>query len=86
MTDDSHGRNRRALDEGAERSRAAARPDEADAPAPPPDAPLPVPIDGKSWHLALWHRHKWKIVSLLILLLTELCLLMLGRTLAMGPG
>jgi hypothetical protein len=36
--------------------------------------------------LVLWRRHKWKILSLLFLLLTELCLLLLGKSLAMGPG
>ena len=37
-------------------------------------------------HVVLWRRHKWKILSLLFLLLTELCLLLLGKSLAMGPG
>jgi|GEM_PF-3615959 len=36
--------------------------------------------------VVLWRRHKWKILSLLFLLLTELCLLLLGSSLAMGPG
>ena len=36
--------------------------------------------------VVLWRRHKWKILSLLFLLLTELCLLLLGKSLAMGPG
>jgi hypothetical protein len=31
-------------------------------------------------------RHRWKIYGLLFLALTELCLLLLGKTLAMGPG
>jgi len=37
-------------------------------------------------HLVLWRRHRWKIYGLLFLLVTELCLLLLGQTLAMGPG
>lgn len=36
--------------------------------------------------LVLKRRHQWKVYSLLFVLLTELCLLMLGRTLALGPG
>ena len=36
--------------------------------------------------LVLWRRHKWKILGLLFLLLTEACLLLLGKSLAMGPG
>jgi hypothetical protein len=43
--------------------------------------PMRVPM-----HVVLWRRHKWKILSLLFLLLTELCLLLLGKSLAMGPG
>jgi hypothetical protein len=31
-------------------------------------------------------RHRLKMFALLFLLLTELCLLLLGKTLAMGPG
>jgi hypothetical protein len=37
-------------------------------------------------HLVLWRRHKWTILGLLFLLLTELCLLLLGKTLVRGPG
>ena len=37
-------------------------------------------------HVVLWRRHKWKILSLLFLLLTELCVLLLGSTLARGNG
>ena len=73
---------RHALAEGAERSRAAARPD-GTAPVPPL---APVPGPPEPLHLALWRRHRWKIYGLLFLLVTELCLLMLGQTLAMGPG
>lgn len=36
-------------------------------------------------HLVLWRRHKWKVVGLLFLLLFEMCLLLLGSTIAMGP-
>jgi hypothetical protein len=36
-------------------------------------------------HLVLWRRHKWKILGLLFLLLTEACLLLLGKTMVMGP-
>ena len=41
---------------------------------------------GEPMRLVLWRRHKWKILGLLFLLLTELCLLLLGKSLAMGPG
>jgi hypothetical protein len=37
-------------------------------------------------HLVLWRRYKWKVLGLLFLLLTELCLLLLGKTIVMGPG
>lgn len=43
----------------------------------------PVP---EARHVVLWRRHKWKILGLLFVLLTELCLLLLGKSLAMGPG
>lgn len=36
-------------------------------------------------HVALWRRHKWKIIAALFLILTELCLTMLGGTIALGP-
>lgn len=71
---------RRALAEGAERSRVAARPGGM-APVPPP-----APVVSEPMRLVLWRRHKWKILGLLFLLLTELCLLLLGKSLAMGPG
>jgi hypothetical protein len=45
-----------------------------------------TPVVRDPMHLVLWRRHKWKILSLLFLLLTELCLLLLGKSLAMGPG
>jgi hypothetical protein len=41
---------------------------------------------GEPVHVVLWRRHKWKILALLFLLLTELCLLFLGKGLVMGPG
>lgn len=36
-------------------------------------------------HVTLWRRHKWKIIAVLFLILTELCLTMLGGTMALGP-
>ena len=35
--------------------------------------------------LVLWRRHKWKILGLLFLILTEACLLLLGQTIVRGP-
>lgn len=75
----------RALAEGARRSREAGGPG---GPAPVP-APRPSPIPPAFWATptgAFLVRHKWKFLGLLLLLLTELCLLFLGKGLAMGPG
>jgi hypothetical protein len=36
--------------------------------------------------LGLWRRHKWKVLVVLFLLLTEMCLLLLGGSLVKGPG
>ena len=34
----------------------------------------------------LWRRHRLKILVLLFLVLTELCLMLLGGSLVRGPG
>jgi hypothetical protein len=71
--------------EGAQRSLEARGPG---GPAPAP-APLPAPGPVAFWRSpvgAFLVRHRWKFYGLLFLLLTELCLLLLGKTLAMGPG
>ena len=47
-----------------------------DVAAPPAREPV---------HVMLWRRHKWKIIAVLFLILTELCLTMLGGTMALGP-
>ncbi len=75
----------RALAEGARRSREAQGPGgpapvPASRPSPFPPAFLETPAG------AFVVRHKWKLVGLLFLLLTELCLLFLGKGLVMGPG
>ena len=75
----------RALAEGARRSR------EVQGPGGPAPAPVsrPVPATPAFWERpagAFLVRHKWKILSLLLLLITELCLLFLGKGLVMGPG
>ena len=75
----------RALAEGARRSRDAQGPGR---PAPTP-ARRPSPVPPIFWETpagAFLVRHKWKFVGLLFLLLTELCLLFLGKGLVMGPG
>jgi hypothetical protein len=75
----------RALADGARRSREAQGPG---GPAPAP-APRPSPLPPTFWERptgAFLHRHKWKFVGLLFLILTELCLLFLGKGLVMGPG
>ena len=86
---------RRALAEGAERSRAVARPD-GSAPVVPAAADalagrsaaavVAVPTAPDVRRVELWRRHKWKIYGVLFLVLTELCLVLLGHSLAMGPG
>ena len=73
------------MEEGAQRSR------EARGPGGPAPFPAPPPSAGS---VTFWRspvgsflvRHRWKIYGLLFLALTELCLLLLGKTLAMGPG
>jgi len=35
--------------------------------------------------VVIWRRHRWKIIAVLFLLLTELCLSLLGGTLGRGP-
>jgi hypothetical protein len=75
----------RALAEGARRSRESQGPG---GPAPVP-APRPSPVAPSFWEgpaRAFLVRHKWKFLGLLFLLLTELCLLFLGKGLVMGPG
>lgn len=75
----------RALAEGARRSRESQAPG---GPAAAP-APTPAPVPPTVWTTpvgAYLVRHKWKFVGLLFLLLTELCLLFLGKGLVMGPG
>ncbi len=75
----------RALAEGARRSREAQDPG---GPAPSP-ATRPVPAPPTFWERpagTFLVRHKWKLIGLLFLLLTELCLLFLGKGLVMGPG
>jgi len=75
----------RALAEGARKSREAQGPG---GPAPVP-APRPSTARATVWTTparAFLVRHKWKFFGLLFLLLTELCLLFLGKGLVMGPG
>lgn len=75
----------RALAEGARRSREVQGPG---SPAPLA-APRPLPAPATVWTTpvgAFLVRHKWKFIGLLFLLLTELCLLFLGKGLVMGPG
>jgi hypothetical protein len=75
----------RALAEGTRRSREAQGPG---GPAPVP-ASRPSPVPQAFWEKpvgAFLARHKWKVIGLLFLLLTELCLLFLGKGLVMGPG
>ncbi len=80
----------RALAEGARRSREAQDPGSpAPSAEPSPVAPAPAAHLSPSRPAplaAFVARHKWKLVGLLFLLLTELCLLFLGKGLVMGPG
>lgn len=78
----------RALEEGARRSREALVPD-ATVPAArdlrdraaDPTGPGPAaPVAGEALHRAVWRRHKWKIVGLVVLLVTELVLFIVGST------
>ena len=74
----------RALTEGARRSREAQGPG-GRAPVP---APRPAPVPATFWETptgVFLVRHKWKFVGLLFLLLFEMCLLLLGKTIALGP-
>jgi len=75
---------RLALAEGAERSRAAVRPDGTgllqSAAAAPAASPAPAPGPPEPLRLVLWRRHKWKIVGLLLLLLTEMVVFLLAST------
>jgi hypothetical protein len=75
----------RALVEGARRSREAQGPG---GPAPvPASRPSPIPPAFRETPAgAFLVRHKWKFVGLLFLLLMELCVLLLGKTIAVGPG
>ncbi len=75
----------RALAEGARRSREAQDP-RGLAPSP---TSRPVPAPPTFWERPaglFLVRHKWKFIGLLFLLLTELCLLFLGKGLVLGPG
>ncbi len=75
----------RALAEGARRSREAQGP--GGPPPVPASRPSPVaPTFREGPARAFLVRHKWKLFALLFLLLTELCLLFLGKGLVMGPG
>lgn len=74
----------RALAEGARRSKEIRGPGGA-APVP---ARRPSPVPPTFWETptgAFLVRHKWKFVGLLFLLLFEMCLLLLGKTIALGP-
>ena len=76
---------RRALAEGAERSLAAVRPDgtgllQHAAAAAPAASLAPAPGPPEPLRLVLWRRHKWKIVGLLLLLLTEMVVFLLAST------
>ena len=75
----------RSMAEGARRSLEARGPDgPAPAPASRPSPGLAALREPR--RVELWRRHKWKVYGLLFVLLTELCILMLGKTLALGPG
>jgi hypothetical protein len=74
----------RALAEGARRSREVQGPG-GPAPVPAPTAQA-APVFWETPTGLFLVRHKWKFLGLLFLLLTELCLLFLGKGLAMGPG
>jgi hypothetical protein len=75
----------RAMEEGARRSLEARGPG-GPAPAPAPRPSPGVEVSRRSPVVPFLLRHRLKIFALLLLLLTELCLLLLGQTLAMGPG
>lgn len=87
MADHSDDALQRALEEGARRSREAQVPD---APAPaardprdrsdPPGRSPAAPGAGEALHLAVWRRHKWKIVGLVVLVVTEFVLFIVGST------